>query len=247
MDFDIKYIILWGGGVLLALVLLHGLWLSWRSRRDAAAPSQQEPEPLQPAEQADLPLAMSAEAAENGALEAGAQREPERIVIPGRRTEPTVPLAVRMAEQQRPEDAPSSGLSDVVVIWVVAKSGATMDGQTLLDAFAATGLEYDGEVFHKLDANTRSELFQVANGVEPGTFDLADVEALSTPRVAMLLRFSDRIDPSHAFEEMIQSAQDIADALDADMKDERMSDMSIQTIEHCRQRIRDYKRMSIRA
>lgn len=245
MDFDIKYIILWGGGVLLALVLLHGLWLSWRSRRDAEAPRDHGQE-LPGDEQADLPLAMPVDA-ENGALDAAAPREPERIVIAGRRTEPTVPLAVRMAEQQRQQQAPASGLSDVVVIWVVAKSGMEMDGQSLLDAFAATGLEYDGEVFHKLDANTRTVLFQVANGVEPGTFDLSDVDALSTPQVAMLLRFSDRIDPSHAFEEMLQAAQDIADALGADMKDERMSNMSKQTIEHCRQRIRDYKRMSIRA
>ena len=243
MDLDIKYIILWGGGVLLALVLLHGLWLSWRSRREAD-PGREEDEPELPGAQADLPLAMPAEA-DNGALDA-APREPERIVIAGRRTEPTVPLAVRRAEQLRQQQAPASGLSDVIVIWVVAKSGMEMDGQQLLDAFAATGLEYDGEVFHKLDANTRTELFQVANGVEPGTFDLSDADALTTPRIAMLLRFSDRFDPSQAFEEMLQSAQDIADALGAAMKDERMSDMSKQTIEHCRQRIRDYKRMSIR-
>ena len=236
MELDIKYIILWGGGALLVLVLLHGLWLGWRSRREDAPEADQTGE-------ADLVAPPEAEI-ENGAAEA--EDEPQRVVIPGRRTEPTVPRAQRMAERRRTEHLPPDGLEDVLVIWVVAPAGAQLDGHGLQEAFSASGLEYGGEVFYKLDANTRAELFTVANGVEPGTFDLSDVDALSTPRIALLVRFSDRIDPSHAFEEMLQAAQDIADALGAEMKDERMSDMSIQTVEHCRQRIRDYKRLSIR-
>lgn len=236
MELDIKYIILWGGGALLVLVLLHGLWLGWRSRREGAPEADQTGE-------ADLVAPPEAEI-ENGAAEA--EDEPQRVVIPGRRTEPTVPRAQRMAERRRTEHLPPTGLEDVLVIWVVAPAGGQLDGHRLQEAFSASGLEYGGEVFYKLDANTRAELFTVANGVEPGTFDLSDVDALSTPRIALLVRFSDRIDPSHAFEEMLQAAQDIADALGAEMKDERMSDMSIQTVEHCRQRIRDYKRLSIR-
>lgn len=253
MEFDIKYIILWGGGALLVLVLLHGLWLGWRSRKEGAQAGAHSEEPTdlisEPA--ADAVPEPSADALagidepaqiENGAVE----RPPQRVVIPGKRTEPTVPRAQRMAERRRTEHLPPTGMEDVLVIWVVAPAGSQLDGHRLQDAFAASGLEYGGEVFYKLDANTRAELFTVANGVEPGTFDLSDVDAMSTPRIALLVRFSDRIDPSHAFEEMLQAAQDIADSLGAEMKDERMSDMSIQTVEHCRQRIRDYKRLSIR-
>ena len=255
MEFDIKYIILWGGGALLVLVLLHGLWLGWRSRKEGAQAGAHADEQAdlisEPAAGAALdPAAEDAPAGidepaqiENGA---GVERAPQRVVIPGKRTEPTVPRAQRMPERRRTEHLPPTGMEDVLVIWVVAPAGSQLDGHRLQEAFAASGLEYGGEVFYKLDANTRAELFTVANGVEPGTFDLSDVDAMSTPRIALLVRFSDRIDPSHAFEEMLQAAQDIADSLGAEMKDERMSDMSIQTVEHCRQRIRDYKRLSIR-
>lgn len=255
MEFDIKYIILWGGGALLVLVLLHGLWLGWRSRKEGAQAGAHADEQAdlisEPA--ADAALDPAAEGAPAGIDEpaqiengAGVERAPQRVVIPGKRTEPTVPRAQRMAERRRTEHLPPTGMEDVLVIWVVAPTGSQLDGHRLQEAFAASGLEYGGEVFYKLDANTRAELFTVANGVEPGTFDLSDVDAMSTPRIALLVRFSDRIDPSHAFEEMLQAAQDIADSLGAGMKDERMSDMSIQTVEHCRQRIRDYKRLSIR-
>ena len=174
-----------------------------------------------------------------------------RVVIPGKRTEPTVPRTSRQfdatrAQRAEAEDKASNGLDEVVVIWVVAKSGASLDGHNLLGALAAHHLQYGGDVFRKLDPNTNVERYKVVNGVEPGTFDLSDLDTLSTPRIVMLLRFSAHFNAAEAFEDMLEVAQDVAATLDADLKDEHMSNMSSQTIEHCRQRIREYKRMSMR-
>ena len=280
---DIKGYILWGGGILIVLVLLHGLYWAWRSRRGGAEDAERhEAEPQQTNLQLGTPpILMEAEGGDeerpwlaetgndaavanaDGAPQAGQFNAPQRdggtlddrnrrVVIPGKRTEPTVPIASRsdedIAEQagNRHASETEDGLKDVVVIWVQAKPGASLGGRGLIEAFTANNLEYGGNVFRKLDPNTGAERYQVVNGVEPGTFDLSNVDALATSRIVMLLRFNPYNDPAEAFEDMLAVAQDVASSLNGELKDEHMSDMSIQTIEHCRQRIREYKRMSIR-
>lgn len=281
---DIKGYILWGGGILIVLVLLHGLYWAWRSRRggvdDVERPDREPqqtnlqlgntPPILMEAEDGDeerpwLEETPSAGAIANadGAAQAGQFDAPQRdgamvddggrrVVIAGKRTEPTVPIASRpmtsaaeQADDKRASEG-DDGLKNVVVIWVLAKPGAALGGRGLVEAFTANNLEYGGNVFRKLDPNTGAERYQVVNGVEPGAFDLSNVDALSTSRIVMLLRFNPYNDPAEAFEDMLAVAQDVASSLNGELKDEHMSDMSIQTIEHCRQRIREYKRMSIR-
>ena len=325
---DIKDYILWGGGALIGLVVLHGLWMALRPGRfveqDAeaddvdpqadlqwnghgteasgptvaskdAGPGQEEASqgagigalslPAAPAPALDAgrdDSVVAAPAVDLGRAEphidadthvgtdthvdsvpgeadilyseddpaATPSKRGRRLMIPGKRTEPTVRRTSRQfdaLQAQRAEaEEKANGLDDIVVIWVVAKPGATLEGHGLLGALTANHLQYGGNVFRKLDPNTSVERYKVANGVEPGTFDLSDLDALSTPRIVMLLRFSPRNDPAEAFEDMLEVAQDIAASLDAELKDEQMSDMSNQTIEHCRQRIREHKRMSIR-
>ena len=285
---DIKDYILWGGGALIGLVILHGLWMAWRPRRvpveasgevgaaelhqpdlefEDAAPAlgvsagdetpgamgRARVEPAVGVDWSSEPTPAHAPADspdEDGDMPVQPKRG-RRVEIPGKRTVPTVPRTSRkfdivQAQKTEAQEASANGLDDVVVIWILAKSGASLNGQDLLEALTTHQLRYGGDVFRKLDPNTHAERYKVVNGVEPGTFDLSDLDALSTPRIVMLLRFSPRNDPAEAFEDMLEVAQDVAASLDAELKDENMSDMSSQTIEHCRQRIRDYKRMSIR-
>ena len=285
---DIEDYILLGGGLLIGLVALHGLWMAWRRVRapqaaEAGLAEHQTDLPFEP----DLPLVPEVDRVAAGPLaeirrvepaiggdewydpepdddgyvegayaedDASVATPPKRgrkVIIPGKRTEPTVPRTSRQfdaVQAQRAEAASksSNGLDDVVVIWVVAKPGASLDGHGLLEALTANQLQYAGDVFRKLDPNTGAERYQVVNGIEPGTFDLSDLDALSTPRIVMLLRFSPHNDPADAFDDMLEVAQDVATTLDAELKDEQMSDMSAQTVEHCRQRTLEYKRTSMR-
>lgn len=181
-----------------------------------------------------------------------------RIEIPGKRTEPTVPRAMRPdfhrfdppVERQQPRSNSNGAesLDDVVVVWLFAKPGRQLDGEALLKAFVSQGLKCDADrVFKKTDPRCGGPWYTVANGVEPGTFDISRPAALATPGIVMLLNLGEVRDPGAAFENMLDVAQDLAISLDAELKDERISDMSAQTIEHCRQRIRDFKRMLLRA
>lgn len=185
-------------------------------------------------------------------------RKGRRIEIAGKRTEPTVPRAMRPefheftppSERNEPlpePDGPDS-LDEVIVIWLFAKPGRQLDGEALLKMFVSHGLKCDADrVFKKNDPRCGGLWYTVANGVEPGTFDISRPAALETPGVVMLLNLGQVRDPGAAFEDMLDVAQDLAISLEAELKDERMSDMSAQTIEHCRQRIRDHRRMLLRA
>ena len=306
---DMNDYILWGGGFLIVLILLHGLYLAWRSRRSGAGAGSadyEEPEQTNMNFDATPPILMQSVTADddserpflrsadpsdstegawpsettpaagdslgdintsagNGADAAlqtgqfdpstGPQTDAEgrRVVIPGKRTEPTVPLTSRPvttgaepAISERTAESPDS-LQEVVVIWVRAKPGETFSGPGLMEAFNANKLEYDGDVFRKLDPNTGAVRYQIANGgIKRGNFDLSNLDALSTPGIVLLLRFNPANDPAEAFEDMLAVAQDVADHLNGELKDEHMSDMSLQTIEHCRQRIREYRRIAFR-
>lgn len=184
-------------------------------------------------------------------------RKGRRIEIAGKRTEPTVPRAMRpefheftRPEPREPQAEPdvSDSLDEIIVVWVIARPGRLLDGETLLKTFVSHGLKCDSDrVFKKADPRCGGPWYAVANGVEPGTFDISRPAALETPGVVMLLNLGEVRDPGPAFEDMLDVAQDLAIALDAELKDEHMSDMSAQTIEHCRQRIRDHRRMLLRA
>lgn len=186
-------------------------------------------------------------------------RRGRRIEIAGKRTEPSVPRAMRpqfheftpVAERNEPplsEPDVSASLDEVIVIWLFARPGRRFDGEALLKMFVAHGLKCDADrVFKKTDPRCGGPWYTVANGVEPGTFDISRPAALETPGIVMLLGLGQVRDPGAAFEDMLDVAQDLAISLDAELKDERMSDMSAQTIEHCRQRIRDHRRLLLRA
>ena len=190
------------------------------------------------------------------AIEIG--RKGRRIEIAGKRTEPTVPRGMRTEfdtfapptepKEPRSEDIRAVSPDDVIIIWVFAKPGRELNGEALLKAFVSHGLKCDQDrLFKKADPVCGGPWYTVANGVEPGTFEISRPAALETPGIVMLLNLAEVRDPGPAFDNMLDVAQDIAISFDAELKDELRSDMSAQTIEHCRQRIRDYRRMLLRA
>ncbi len=218
---------------------------------EASVPRATYQDTMWPAETTPAP-----EATDTGS--GAAPQRGRRIEIAGKRTEPTVPRAMRSEYHHFPQNPPppetrsSNGpvasLDDVIVFWLFAKPGQNLDGETLLKSFVSHGLTCDADlVFKKADPRCGGHWYTVANGVEPGKFDISRPAALETPGVVMLLNLGEVRDPSAAFEDMLDVAQNLAIALDAELKDERRSDMSAQTIEHCRQRIRDHRRMLLRA
>jgi cell division protein ZipA len=140
--------------------------------------------------------------------------------------------------------------TEVIVINVLARNGAKFGGSALMEAFLRNGLKFgDMNIFHRILPSSKEVQFSVASAVEPGTFDLSAMETFHTPGVSFFMRMPGPDQPLEVFEDMLAVTRDVAASLGADLKDEQLSVMTSQTIQHCRARIEDFsrKRMSQRA
>lgn len=138
--------------------------------------------------------------------------------------------------------APRSA-DELIILGVLAKAGATFKGPELVAALRGQGLKFGNmSIFHRIDSATDEHLFSVANAIEPGTFDLADMEALETPGITFFLQLPVPGDAFETLEDMLLSARTVAAALGGDVKDDQMNTLTGQTVEHMRQRLSDYAR-----
>lgn len=138
--------------------------------------------------------------------------------------------------------------SEVLVINVDAKTSKGFAGSDLKRLLEACGLVHgEMSVFHRHEEDDLlSPLqFSVANGVEPGYFDPDSIETISTPRVAFFMSLPGPRDSMRAFDYMLETAQCFARNLDGELRDEHRSAITQQTIEHCRQRIREFERKQL--
>jgi cell division protein ZipA len=137
-------------------------------------------------------------------------------------------------------------LEDLLILGVMAKSGSSFGGVELIGALRAQGLKFgDMGIFHREESGTAERLYSVANAVEPGTFDLSDLEALQTLGLTFFMQLPVPGDALEALDEMILSARTVAATLGGDVKDDTMSALTGQTVEHMKQRIADFARKQL--
>ncbi|MBS3804078.1 MAG: cell division protein ZipA [Oleiphilaceae bacterium] len=146
---------------------------------------------------------------------------------------------------QPPAGANRPDAQEVFVINVLASKDKPFSGPALKKLFEACGLQHgDMDIYHRHeDSDTTSPVqFSVANAVEPGTFAPADIEGLSTPGISFFMSVPGPSNAMQAFDFMLETAQCVVRNLGGELKDERRSVMTPQTVEHCRQQIREYER-----
>ena len=151
--------------------------------------------------------------------------------------------------QEQPEklkDRPPA--SEVIVINVLAKGGHNFAGEQLMQSMLASGMRFgDMSIFHRY-ANTNGTgkiLFSMANGIKPGTFTIDNLEATETSALSLFMSLPGPEKPLQAFRLMEETAHRLALDLGGELKDEHFSVMTQQTLEHCRQRIREYERKQL--
>ena len=150
-------------------------------------------------------------------------------------------------ESEPPRDsrpAPAdAGAGELLVINLFARDGEQFGGKAMLAAMRGQGLKFgEMNIFHRFDPVTRETLFSVANVVEPGYFDLAEIEDFVSPGLVFFLQLPGPEHPGETVEDMIRIARAIADELGAVLKDENMNVLTPQTAEHYRERVADFSR-----
>ncbi|MCP5198390.1 MAG: cell division protein ZipA [Gammaproteobacteria bacterium] len=124
------------------------------------------------------------------------------------------PRRGRAAKAPPPEadDEPDNGL---VNLFVRAHDGRPFGGPELVRALNAVGMRFgDMSVFHHYgagDLRCDRPVFSAANMFEPGTFDLARIEAFRTSGIVLFMQLPAPLEGPVAFELLLNSAQRLAE------------------------------------
>jgi len=134
---------------------------------------------------------------------------------------------------------------EVFMLNVVARDREGFRGEDILHILLACDLRFGDMNFfhrHEFEAGRGAIQFSVANMMQPGVFDIDRMGECNTPGLVFFLTLPGPEDMMKAFEYMLETAQAVARNLDGDVLDESRSVLSKQSLEHCRQQIRDLER-----
>lgn len=146
------------------------------------------------------------------------------------------------------DDKAAAEPEEVIIINVMAPSGYRFHGEDLLKVLLDNGMRFGTmNIFHRhLESDGSGEiLFSMANMVMPGTFDLDEMSSFETPGVSFFLTLPIEADSLLAFEAMVSTTSALCSILGGELKDENRSVMTQQTVEHCRQRVKDFSRKQL--
>jgi cell division protein ZipA len=143
---------------------------------------------------------------------------------------------------ERLSDRPPS--EEILVIHVFSKQASGFEHKKLFALFKACDLRLgEMSIFHRFErANAQGKIqFSVADVVKPGSFDPDQLDQ-TTPGIALFMSLPGPEKPIEAFDAMAEVAQAVARNLDGIVKDEMLSVMTTQTLEHGRQCIHEFNR-----
>jgi cell division protein ZipA len=134
---------------------------------------------------------------------------------------------------------------EVFMLNVVGRGPEGFRGEDILHILLACDLRFGDMNFfhrHEFEAGRGAIQFSVANMMQPGVFDIDHMGDFNTPGLVFFLTLPGPEDMMKAFDYMLETAQAVARNLNGDVLDESRSVLSRQSLEHCRQQIRDLER-----
>lgn len=118
------------------------------------------------------------------------------------------------------ESAPKLPPKKVVIFHITRRSGEMIGGTHIRRAAISAGLILDEDGFFTRRNDNRQTLYRMANMVKPGTFDAANFEAINTPGITLFMALPDSFEMVAGFDDMLNTAGNLAASLDAVVLDE---------------------------
>lgn len=133
----------------------------------------------------------------------------------------------------------------IVTLYIAARAGNVLRGPDIVVAAEKTGLTYGHmNVFHRLvDGHPeRGPIFSVANIRSPGSFEMAEIQALETPAIAFFLTLPAPVRALDAWDAMLPTAERMAELLNGVLLDEQRNALGRQRIGGLRDELRAWDR-----
>lgn len=147
-----------------------------------------------------------------------------------------------------PEQKSAHQPSEVLILYVLLPEGRDIKGPDLLSALLPLGFKYgDMDIFHRhLDSAGGGEvLFSLANMFNPGTFDLEQIDKISTRGLSLFMTLPGPGEPLQNFNLMHNAAKKLAEEFGGQVLDGQRSVLTVQTVRHYVDKIREFQRQQL--
>lgn len=137
---------------------------------------------------------------------------------------------------------------EVLIISVVMPENQQMSGAALLPTLLTLGMKYgDMNIFHRHEDNAGNGkvTFSLANIMNPGTFDLDNMESFTTQGISLFMTLPSVGEASVVFEQMLNAAKQLALEFGGQLLDDKRSVMTKQTEQHYTSKIREFERRNL--
>jgi cell division protein ZipA len=145
-----------------------------------------------------------------------------------------------------PEPARRQGAEKVITLRLVPKS-EELRSETVVLALREAGLRLGRYGIFHLQTMDQESAFSVASLLEPGSFDLENLQDSTMPGMSFFMVLPGTGDPVTRFDLMVQAARALAVELDAELFDDRGSSWSIQRERYLREELVEYRHQIGRA
>ncbi len=148
-----------------------------------------------------------------------------------------------------PEDAPAAvEPSEVLILHVSMAEHQTIAGASLLPMLISMGFKFgEMDIFHRHQDSSGNGpvLFSLANMYNPGTFDIDNMEQMSTRGLSLFMTLPCHGDALQNFNMMHNGAKKVAEEFGAQILDSHRSVMTVQTVRHYVEKIREFERKQL--
>jgi cell division protein ZipA len=133
---------------------------------------------------------------------------------------------------------------EVLMLFIDKVEGTPIDGAKLLPTLLTLGFKYgEMDLFHRhQDSSGKGEvLFSLANMFNPGTFDIDNMEQLSTRGLTIFMTLPNALEPLQTFNMMHNAAKKIADEFGATVLDDKRNPLDVAIVRSYVEKIRKFQ------
>ena len=179
------------------------------------------------------------------------QPEPESVSRAQSKQAAAKPKSRAVEKKQTANQAAASEqpVKEIIIVNVRATNDIGFNGADLLQILLACDMRFGKhKIFHRHEHKngTGAIQFSMANALEPGVFDLNNIEEFHTAGVTFFLSLPGPEDAIKAFDYMVETANVLANNLGGELRDADKCSMTAQTLEHHRQRVQEFERLQLK-
>ncbi len=165
--------------------------------------------------------------------------EPENIADDTVELSQTAESHVPIQEQLPTDNQVVNEWDMVIAFTVMAREGALFSGKSIKKVLESLDLHFgDLQVYHRQVPGLRTQsLFSVANILDPGTLNPDSFAMMKTPGLLIFSRLPGPVNGLTLFDDLLDTAEKMADKLDGVLSDESRQPVSQATVEAMRSRI----------